>query len=324
MINISIIIPIYNVEKYIEKCISSVYNQGLVESEFEVIVVDDESPDNSLQLAMSITKGKTNVKFISQQNQGLGGARNTGIRNASGKYILFLDSDDWLVANSLKNAIDLAIKYDLDILEFAAQGIDANNRITYQVKNKTKLYFSGYSYYREIQGMNSACNKLYRHKFIKGNEISFLEKTYIEDFEFNSRCFSHARKIMATDLLVGQFFQSSNSITRNTDSNKRSRMLNDILKVLELTKKQFLEVTDTSSDTEFFYKERMNFLVATFFYQLIRGGSTWKEINFWQRKLESQELFYCDHRIKGYKKNMFRILVLKNLKILGKAKQFSS
>ena len=129
MIKLSVIIPMYNVEQYIETCIQSVYKQHIDTKEFEVILVDDESPDNSLQVAEKTTASFDNVKIISQRNKGLGGARNTGIKHAAGKYILFLDSDDWFIENSLEHILAIARKNNTEILEFGAQQINVDGSL---------------------------------------------------------------------------------------------------------------------------------------------------------------------------------------------------
>ena len=105
MTKVSIIIPMYNVENYIEKCVCSAYNQDLKETEFEIIAVDDESPDNSLKLISTLAQKHSNIFVVSQKNRGLGGARNTGIKHAKGDYLLFLDADDFYIENTLKKII---------------------------------------------------------------------------------------------------------------------------------------------------------------------------------------------------------------------------
>ena len=115
---LSVIIPVYNVEKYIEKCILSVVNNNLQINEYEIIVIDDESPDNSVSIVRSMLKIHPQIKLISQKNKGLGGARNTGVLNASGEYVLFLDADDYLKENALKNVITFASENKLDILGY--------------------------------------------------------------------------------------------------------------------------------------------------------------------------------------------------------------
>ena len=164
---ISIIIPVYNVAHYLEKSIGSVYNQGLLENEFEVIIVDDGSTDDSLIVTQNFTKEKNNVLIVSQKNKGLGGARNTGIENAKGDYILFLDADDWILPNVLPNIIEIASENQLEILEFGAQGIDLDGTIKYDIRKKSNLIMNGIDYYNSVRYMNSACNKIYKKDFKK-------------------------------------------------------------------------------------------------------------------------------------------------------------
>lgn len=302
----------YNVEQYISKCIDSVYNQDLIEDDFELVLIDDASPDNSLAITKEITKGRNNVKIISQKNKGLGGARNTGILNASGEYLLFLDSDDGLLPNVLKELLAIATTEDLDILEFAAQGINSKGEVLYQIANTSEVYQSGYAYYNKVRYMNSACNKLYKRTFLLENELFFLEKIYIEDFEFNTRALAAVKKISATDKLISQFLQSENSITRNTDQAKKQKMIADIILVIKKTNYLYktLPLTNVMS---FFYLERLNFLVATLFYQLIKNKATYNEVVELKSLLQKDEVYYVNHKIFDSKKNLFRKVLLKNL-----------
>ena len=93
---LSIIVPIYNVEKYVEKCIRSCEAQDISKEDYEIVVINDGSPDNSLKIVERIADEFPNIKIISQPNKGLSAARNTGMRNASGDYYMFVDSDEWI------------------------------------------------------------------------------------------------------------------------------------------------------------------------------------------------------------------------------------
>ena len=104
-LKLSIIIPVYNVEKYIEVCIESLYKQNISEDEFEVILINDGSTDNSLSILQRFEIQHTNITVISQRNQGLSVTRNNGIKAAKGEYILFVDSDDLIIKNSLKTLL---------------------------------------------------------------------------------------------------------------------------------------------------------------------------------------------------------------------------
>ncbi len=116
MLKLSIIIPVYDVEKYISDCLLSIYNQQLKETEFEVIIINDGSPDNSKDILLEFKKNHKNIHFIDQENQGVSSARTKGLDVASGTYILFIDPDDTIYENSLHLILDRAFNDNLDVL----------------------------------------------------------------------------------------------------------------------------------------------------------------------------------------------------------------
>lgn len=316
MIKISVIIPIYNVEKYIQTCVSSLYNQSINENELEIIIVDDESPDNSLSIVKKIAKNHSNITIISQKNKGLGGARNTGIQMAKGQYLLFLDSDDYLLPKVLPNIINIARQNNLDILEFGAQGILATGNIVYEVSKNTKeKIYNGITYYNKIKYMNSACNKLYKRDLLLKNNILFLEKIYIEDFEFNTRAFFYAKKVMAISNIVSHYLQTPDSITRNTSIDKKEKMLNDLITVLKLTK-QFRDANkskNNSKEIDKYFGTRLSFINTTLFYQLFKNKSHYSKINKIHKQLKSEGVFCIKNSVNEMPKDIFRIIMMKNI-----------
>src|SRR5690554_3713943 len=128
MIKISLIIPVYNVEKYLEKCLNSCMNQDISEEEYEIIIVNDGTKDSSLSIALKFEQKYKNIKVYSQENQGLSAARNKGLSLAKGEYVWFIDSDDWIKENCLKSITDKCFKENLDALAIAAANvIDGKN-----------------------------------------------------------------------------------------------------------------------------------------------------------------------------------------------------
>ena len=118
-LKLSIIVPVFNVEPYIEECICSLYRQDIPVSDYEVICVDDCSPDKSAQIVEKLQTEYPTLQLIRhERNKKLGGARNTGIRAAKGKYILFVDSDDMLVPNCLKQLIEAMESDDDEYIHF--------------------------------------------------------------------------------------------------------------------------------------------------------------------------------------------------------------
>ena len=309
MKKLSIIIPVYNVEKYIERCINSALNQDLSKDEYEIIVVDDESPDNSAVIIKEIQKKYDNIKLFSQKNKGLGGARNTGLKNAKGKYILFLDADDYLKENTLRKIYEISTKNDLDILEFGAVGITKNNKIVYTKILKTEHVLSGYSYLDKFFYMNSACNKLYKLDFLRINKLQFIEKIYIEDFEFNTKVFYYAKRVLATDYIVSYFFQSHNSITRNSNPQKNLKMVNDInfvINELILFKRQIDINNKVNREV---INERIGFLVVTLLYTLMKFRIDKDERDNIIKELKKNGVYPVKIVIRDKKKNIFKIFV---------------
>lgn len=306
---LSVIIPVYNVEKYVINCINSIIQNNLASSTYEIIVVDDESPDKSVKIIESHFQEVKNIKIISQKNKGLGGARNTGIYAAQGKFILFLDADDYLVPNTLSQIVNQAIATQVEVLEFGAHGVLENGVVCYTLSNSSNnLIFDGMDYYEKVRYANSACNKLYSTAFLRNNQLFFEEQLYIEDFEFNTRVFLQAKRMLAVKTIVGQFLQSPNSITRNTSIEKKEKMLSDIERVMAITKELYM---NSDNQNAVFFKERLGFLTATLFVQMIKNGADYKIIHLKVEDLKGKNLFFVNHTLFDRSKNLFRILFLK-------------
>lgn len=310
---LSVIIPVYNVEKYVIRCINSVVQNDLESSAYEIIVVDDESPDDSVKTIQSHFQDVANLKVITQKNKGLGGARNTGISNAKGTYLLFLDADDYLVPNTLSQIVNQAIATQLEVLEFGAQGVLENGAVCYTLSNSSNaLIFDGMDYYQKVRYANSACNKLYSTAFLRNNQLFFEEQLYIEDFEFNTRVFLQAKRMLAVETIVGQFLQTPNSITRNVSLAKKEKMQNDIERVMVITHQLYSK----SANQDAFFKERLGFLTATLIVQMIKNNSDYKTIHLKIEDLKTKKLFFVNHKLFDRSKNLFRILFLKHSLLL--------
>jgi glycosyltransferase involved in cell wall biosynthesis len=308
--HLSIIIPMFNVEQYIEKCVESVYNLGMADSEFEVIIINDESPDKSLEIATKFTIEKKNATIISQENKGLGGARNKGIERAKGEYLLFLDSDDFLLPERLKLAVSVAKNNNLDVLEFGAQGVDEFGKILYtRATSSRDRIINGIDYCREIRYMDSACNKLYKRDFLDQNKLEFKERIFIEDYEFNTRVFARAQRVMAIPTIVSNFFQNSNSITRSTNPEKTEKMKRDIIQVIRIIDTERIQAQRENVD---FYNQRLSYLTATLFYQLLKANASFRSFLDLKNQLMKEQILFLDYPIYDRKKNYFRVIFLKN------------
>lgn len=227
---LSVIIPCYNVDKYIISCLDSIYSKGFDEDEFEVILVDDESPDQVVLVASEYLKDKKNYTIVRQKNKGLGGARNTGMQKAVGKFILFLDADDVLVMR------DYAFlkKCTAQIIQLSSANITVDGKISSAFHAPDVNEITGKEFWLNYTVMPSACNKLYRKSFIKEYNLEFKNHIYSEDIEFNARAFFFAKRVTSKNVLVQHFLQSPNSITRNRNLESRKKLFADLTKITEL------------------------------------------------------------------------------------------
>lgn len=210
MIKTSIVIPVYNTAPYLKECIDSVLNQ--TQKEIEVIAVDDGSTDNSLEILHELQKRHPQLTVIHQENRGVGDARNTGMALATGEYIYFLDSDDYIAENALEICYACASGNNLDVVLFDSVTFwedpsDAHKRVRvspnpydrHEIITEREEVFSGAyfleKYYKKIYRA-SACLVYCSLRFLKQNHVKFLPNVYFEDHEFHCRIMTLADRVM--------------------------------------------------------------------------------------------------------------------------------
>jgi len=269
--NVSVVVPVYNVELYLEKCIRSISEQNYPNEDYEIIAVNDGATDSSPQILSLLQEEITNLVVVKQENQGLSGARNTGFDNAKGKYIICVDSDDYILPEALQFLVKMAEDNDIDILEFGANGVDEKEQTTYSVTASTnKKVYTGEEYLSKISYMYSACNKVYKTAFLNAHALRFMERVFIEDIEFNTRAVHKAQRVMATDYVAAHFLQREGSITRSVNFQKKKKMINDIYAVMNSIN-NYTENRVTSSSIAYVpLKERISSLIATLLLRVIK------------------------------------------------------
>jgi glycosyltransferase involved in cell wall biosynthesis len=306
---LSVIIPCFNVEKYIEKCILSVVNNNLQVEDYEIIVIDDESPDSSVEIVKKMQKRYSQIKLLRQKNKGLGGARNTGIDNASGQFIMFLDADDYLNKSVLKDVLDFAVKFNLDILEYGAIGISEKGTEVYRHSESIEKILSGFEYLVKLDSMNSACNKLYSVSFLNKYNLRFIEHIYMEDVEFNTRAFYFAKKVKAIKIIVSCFLQTSNSITRNKDRVSHLKRIRDIEKVIDLINNFMNKVSCSTAGFNMIIKERIALLTLSLLYSLMNSSMSLEQRKIIMNNLKKKKLYPVKTPVRKKDKNLFRVFV---------------
>jgi len=209
----SLVIPIYNVEKYLERCVKSLLNQDLKTGEYEIILVNDGTKDNSLSIAKKFETENINIKVISQANKGLSGARNTGLKNAIGKYVWFIDSDDSIVNNCLKGLYDFLEAGNLDIahIGFTHYFNDGSEK-SYQPKLHPAGVVTGEKFFSEIHTVPTAWSFIHNRKSLTDNNLEFFEGIIHEDEEFLPRVMFYAKRVQSWSKQLYAYFENSSSI----------------------------------------------------------------------------------------------------------------
>jgi len=213
---VSIVVPIYKVEKYLDRCVESLVNQTY--KNLEIVLVDDGSPDNCPAMCDEYAKADSRIKVVHKPNGGLPDARNAGMDVATGDYLLFVDSDDWIEPQTVSELTQIIEEQGVDFVTFRAvwdgrKGIPDGTPCTYEKSRELGLgYYDKARIEREIYPrvlvtpdlyfgpILSACFSIYRKKFLDDNGIRFdAEIKYSEDHVFSSRVAVFAKSFYVTD-----------------------------------------------------------------------------------------------------------------------------
>lgn len=303
MVDISIIVPIYNAQKYIEKCIDSLINQ--TKKELEFILINDGSTDNTEEIIKKYKDKR--IKYFNNENQGIGKTRNFGIDKSKGKYIMFLDSDDYLEKTACEKLYKKITKDDLDIVVCNF----------YKVKNKNleKVEIKHFSNTTLDKNKNllldinlSPWNKIYKRELIKNNNLKFEEDLKYEDAPFVIESLIKAKKIGHIKNFLNYYV-----IHENSETTIRDEKVFDIIKIIDIIRNKL----GTS------YKKELDELTVSMLmnYNIQQRNQKDFEVG---KKFIDDSFNYLEKNIPNYKtnnyfrnRNMLKTIIEKN-KLLTK------
>lgn len=231
MTKLSIIIPAYNAEEYIENCLLSCISQDLEVKDYEILVVNDGSKDNTETLVNNYATAHANIVQIFQENKGNGAARNTGVENAKGEYIYFLDADDYIAHNTLGKLIGLVLENDLDLLGFSSINVtDSEKKIPSQNPKEVAMdavlsgigFLASYNYKAEVWWY------LIKKSFYTKSGVTFYDRKFVQDSYLTPTLFSNADRAAFINLDVHRYRKSPNSITRRKTPEHLNRHFKDL------------------------------------------------------------------------------------------------
>ena len=234
MPKISVIVPVYNTEKYVEKCLDSISNQKL--NDLELIIVNDGSEDNSEAIIKKWVKNNENkikIKYLKKENGGLSDSRNFAIQYVTGKYISFIDSDDY-ISEDLYSNLEKYMDENIDLIKFKMQKVDGNENILEKLDGPVFEKCTGEEGYEKLctndKFLDPACIYLYRTEFYKQNNFEYAKGTYHEDFGLTSLIILKAKSFVSTNEFGYYYLQSNSSITRDVNYEKEIQKSKDLLK----------------------------------------------------------------------------------------------
>ncbi len=237
----SIIVPIYNVEKYIHKCVDSLIHQTY--SNIEIILVDDGSPDSCPQICDEYAEKDNRIKVIHKKNGGLSDARNSGLNIATGDYIIFVDCDDYIDIDTCEQFAK-HVDNDIDILIGDAVVEGGTCNLTHLEPSET--LYNGKVYLKESILKNcstmAAWLNVYKRKFLVDNNLCFKKGILHEDEQFTPRAFLCAESILVTGIEFYHYVIRENSITTKKDKRKNASDLYSTCCELE---SKYLMIEDT-------------------------------------------------------------------------------
>lgn len=307
---VSVIVPVYNVEKYIAGCLASILNQTF--TNFEVICVDDGSPDNSISIVAMYANKDKRIRVLRQKNQGLSVSRNNAMDVAKGEYIFFVDSDDYIAPQTLEFLHRAIVQYNADIAcaRFTYTGdiysvLAADEK--YECIKVTIFDNPLYAYFKErkkIYGM--VWNKLYRSELLK--DIRFVPGRLFEDEIFTALTLEQCQKIIHMDFNIYYYFGNPQAISKK---NIDSKMLDDFVKNAEFLCEHFARHKDID-----IIKERKVKALLSMCYKKIKNldkderGRLFKELKSKVKCMNNRGLIsYSDFNVEG-KLKLFRLLYL--------------
>ena len=287
---LSFIVPIYNAENYLMRCVESIRQQGFDESDYEIVLINDGSTDNSYKVAVDLARQHSNIRLLSQENKGQSSARNLGIQKSMGKYLLFVDADDYLINNSLRKIVRFSEDNHLEIGMTQLSLMSKNGKIEKlelptTVENKI---YDGNSLFK-IFHPASACAVLILRKFLQDQRLFFTEKIMHEDVLFITKAFLLSKRIFLFDETIYVYFWNSQSTDRLVSQDKREKsLLSDIFIAKDL--KFFAKERGFSSNSKMDIEMYSNRIVMSVISSLFRKD---KWLDFNKKKAVLHKLEEC-------------------------------
>ncbi len=299
---LSIIIPLYNCAAYVERCILSIYAQGLNERDFEVIVVNDGSTDGGEKIVEELAKTRPNLFLLSQENKGLSATRNRGVEVARGRYVQFLDADDYLIPNGMPRLLKTAVDNNVDILVFKTKRVEdtialglPEHKEVLNENYKVSPVLTGYEAetYESMPEYIFSVNYMFmrRQMYIDHNLRFATDIAFGEDGIVSMQLFINANRVMVTDCLIHRYV---NRISSLCNSHAKKIHVNRI-RCYKKAAIEFHRINETHKDRSAqgydLHRQRINLFIFFYLYGAMKDDIPTSELIAGIKELREHDLY---------------------------------
>lgn len=278
---LSIIIPAYNVEKYITTCLESLVCQDLKEEDYEIIIINDGSKDNTLSVINDFIKKNENknIKIINIDNSGVSIARNKGIAIAQGDYLFFVDSDDYVAFNTLDKVLLDLDKSELDMIFFDIKRVTSNDITVSEYNSDIENVLDGLTYFTTYNVNNGPWHYFINRKFLLNNSLKFYESRLCEDGIFLIDCLSSAQRVAHKPIDIYRYVVRQSSITTTKDKNYMIKMIDDFMFAVDCYNKHYITFRKSGYSKDLIDKleSRRNSYIFFMQARMIKAGIGYKK-----------------------------------------------
>lgn len=315
---LSIIIPMYNAEKYIEECLDSILNSNLPKKLYELVIVNDGSKDKSPEIAQNYAAKYSNVTYLTQENQGQSTARNYGIKTCKGEYVWCVDADDKVISEQLPKIIEALDEYkNLDILAVQLQNVTEGGQYLdvecsqpmlehNKVLSGVEAVLSGYN-------PSSICALITKKQLFIDNNIFFVKGITHQDVELTYRLMPCATNVVFSDITPYLYIYHPNSTSKSMVPEKKIKYIKDDIYIINSFRRLALSFKDINPQLYSVIFNRSQNVLFGLVYSLYKNKKEWGKLGINSviiEELKKNQLYPIKGELDSIKKNIFARMFL--------------
>ena len=315
---LSIIIPMYNAEKYIEECLDSILNSNLPKKLYELVIVNDGSKDKSPEIAQNYAAKYSNVTYLTQENQGQSTARNYGIKTCKGEYVWCVDADDKVISEQLPKIIEALDEYkNLDILAVQLQNVTEGGQYLdvecsqptlehNKVLSGVEAILSGYN-------PSSICALITKKQLFIDNNIFFVKGITHQDVELTYRLMPCATNVVFSDITPYLYIYHPNSTSKSMVPEKKIKYIKDDIYIIKSFRRLALSFKDINHQLYSVIFNRSQNVLFGLVYSLYKNKKEWGKLGINSviiEELKKNQLYPIKGEFDSIKKNIFARMFL--------------